>query len=408
MTDKKNLFLFTISFPNAEGEPFLTNEFPFLLEAFDTINIITSSDKKNKLSLPEKVKVHSINDILKSKRKGLFALQNLFSILGILLREFRNCSSKAFFLRNLRSYNSTLINSFICADYITRIPEFRKTAVFYSFWMNNHALTLSVLKLKKKISDFVFRVHGYDLVLERWPHKYIAFQATCHHYAKRIFTVSEKSRQYFESTYKNKSKARVAYLGFIERANNPTVGNKDVLRIVSCSNIIPLKRLHLIADILKEVTITVEWLHFGDGYLKNEIMSLCKSLPENITVKFLGRVSQEELFKFYSENRIDFFINVSDDEGLPFTIIEATSFGIPIIATDVGGTSEIVNPLTGLLLPMQFDTKSVSTFLQNESSKKMLSPEFRKGVKEFWEANFSAAKIYPHFINSELKSLDYA
>ena len=47
---------------------------------------------------------------------------------------------------------------------------------------------------------------------------------------------------------------------------------------------------------------------------------------------------------------IDIFINVSSSEGLPVAIMEAISFDIPIIATNVGGTSEIVTPETGILI----------------------------------------------------------
>ena len=45
-----------------------------------------------------------------------------------------------------------------------------------------------------------------------------------------------------------------------------------------------------------------------------------------------------------------FFVNVSESEGIPVSIMEAASFGIPIIATDVGGTSEIVDNSNGFLI----------------------------------------------------------
>lgn len=52
------------------------------------------------------------------------------------------------------------------------------------------------------------------------------------------------------------------------------------------------------------------------------------------------------------------FINVSSSEGLPVSIMEACSFGIPIIATNVGGTAEIVQAgVNGILLKEQFETE---------------------------------------------------
>lgn len=43
---------------------------------------------------------------------------------------------------------------------------------------------------------------------------------------------------------------------------------------------------------------------------------------------------------------------MSDSEGIPVSIMEAMSFGIPVIARNVGGMSEIVNEENGLLLEM--------------------------------------------------------
>ena len=51
-------------------------------------------------------------------------------------------------------------------------------------------------------------------------------------------------------------------------------------------------------------------------------------------------------------NDFDLFVNMSLSEGIPVSIMEAISFGIPIIATNVGGNAEIVNDETGVLIPL--------------------------------------------------------
>lgn len=54
-------------------------------------------------------------------------------------------------------------------------------------------------------------------------------------------------------------------------------------------------------------------------------------------------------------NDFDLFVNMSLSEGIPVSIMEAISFGIPIIATNVGGNAEIVNDETGVLIPVNID-----------------------------------------------------
>ena len=64
----------------------------------------------------------------------------------------------------------------------------------------------------------------------------------------------------------------------------------------------------------------------------------------------MGMVNSELIMSYYVNKQIDLFINVSNSEGVPVSIMEAMSAGIPILATNVGGTSEIVNNNNGKLL----------------------------------------------------------
>ena len=71
----------------------------------------------------------------------------------------------------------------------------------------------------------------------------------------------------------------------------------------------------------------------------------------------MGAIQNVEVYKYYNEHCADLFINVSSSEGLPVSIMEAISFGIPVIATDVGGTGEIVkNGISGFLINRDFET----------------------------------------------------
>lgn len=45
------------------------------------------------------------------------------------------------------------------------------------------------------------------------------------------------------------------------------------------------------------------------------------------------------VYDFYRNNDVDVFVNLSESEGIPVSIIETISFGVPVVATDVGGNS---------------------------------------------------------------------
>jgi len=90
---------------------------------------------------------------------------------------------------------------------------------------------------------------------------------------------------------------------------------------------------------------------------------------DNVDYKFLGRLDHVEVFSYFKNNPVDVLINTSSSEGLPVSIMEAMSFGIPIIATDVGGTSEPVTDKTGILIPGDCSPEDVSEALNSISKK---------------------------------------
>jgi glycosyltransferase involved in cell wall biosynthesis len=88
----------------------------------------------------------------------------------------------------------------------------------------------------------------------------------------------------------------------------------------------------------------------GEGLLRSELEQQCVSLGLGNQVEFLGVVTRSQLPELYAE--CDVVALASLWEGLPVTLIEALSAGLPIVATDVGGNAELViDGLNGIVVP---------------------------------------------------------
>jgi len=74
--------------------------------------------------------------------------------------------------------------------------------------------------------------------------------------------------------------------------------------------------------------------------------------------------------------------------------MEAISFGIPVLATDVGGCREIVNNQTGILIKPSLTSESVAEKLKYFTFSELNNERFREGVREFWMQNFCAYQNY--------------
>ena len=178
--------------------------------------------------------------------------------------------------------------------------------------------------------------------------------------------------------------------------------------MVSCSNVVPVKRLDLIIDALKYVTeVNVRWTHFGDGVMLDEVKKLAEQLPENVVTDFRGNIKNDELMRIYEKESFDLFVNVSSSEGIPVSIMEAMSFGIPCIATDVGGSGEIViDRYNGILLKDDFRIQdfiqALDWYLKMDSNTIL---ELRKNVYLSWERKYNAETNYTEFVEELLYRL---
>jgi len=215
----------------------------------------------------------------------------------------------------------------------------------------------------------------------------------------KVFVISHNGEAYLKSKYpKHAHKIHLSYLGVLDHGINPLQTVADKFTLVSCSNLLPVKRVALIAEALKHVKLPIKWIHFGDGPLMETIKASCKLLPSNVEVDLKGRISNADLMGFYKQTHVSLFINISKSEGLPVSIMEAVSFGIPILATNVGGTSEIVTDKTGILIDEDVTplliAKEISAFKNSYFS----TSDFRQNIKAFWKQHYDASVNYLEFI----------
>jgi glycosyltransferase involved in cell wall biosynthesis len=100
---------------------------------------------------------------------------------------------------------------------------------------------------------------------------------------------------------------------------------------------------------IKETVPEAKLLIVGDGPYRANLENLAQQTDCAGNILFLGQQNQNEVIDVLSGT--DIFVNPSYSEGLPTSVMEAASIGLPIIAADVGGTSEIITAdETGILI----------------------------------------------------------
>jgi glycosyltransferase involved in cell wall biosynthesis len=113
-----------------------------------------------------------------------------------------------------------------------------------------------------------------------------------------------------------------------------------------------LAAMRLIVDLRPDVMLFL----VGQGSLEQEIRLKAEALGLSNHVQFLGTRSDIPAVM----NASDVYVMSSLWEGLPLVLIEAASVGLPIVATDVGGNSEVVLPSASGILVRPADPGAIA------------------------------------------------
>jgi glycosyltransferase involved in cell wall biosynthesis len=403
----KKLVLLTNRYPYPPGEEFLSTELEVISNQLDDIFIMPSTEPVN-FEDHKKIPGNStlITEHLLSANKALMLIKLLLDPQSLkwLLKESRHSFSHGF-----KGF-MVMVNWLAIATHLKKylakriIHSEANEAIFYSYWLTPSALALAMVKEKHPKIYAVSRVHGGDLYAERHIPAYLPFQNKIIANLNRTFSISSNGKAYLEKRYpKLKGKIEVERLGTLNSSSPVIRKASGAFRIITCSYLKPVKRIQLLVQALVHSKIPIEWTHIGDGPERIRIETAINNLPANVKVNLVGSMANKDILENYRINNYDLFINVSESEGIPVTIMEAFSFGIPVIATDVGGTSELVKPANGDLVPKDFKTGDLMNLI--EKYYYMSEEDYLKkshAAYETWNTNYNAEQNYKMFIGKLL------
>jgi glycosyltransferase involved in cell wall biosynthesis len=415
-----DLILITSGYPYGKAiETFLEQEIQFLSDIYGRIYIyainINETEQRNipKNVFPQKI-ITNYSALLKASIiVGLLFNVNLYKELYniIFLYKQRITYNKLFILFN-HYINGYYIYSTIKKSILQNRLNSKEVTI-YSYWLAETAVAAALLKKYFPKSLTISRAHRYDLYFEVHDDKYLPFRKYIYNTLDKIIFISEHGLEYFTNLLKiKKSKNLIlSKLGISNNFSHRIFNLTRPLKIASCSFVTYNKRVDMIAKTLSDTDMEIEWVHIGNGWnnpdykpIINKIELLLKD-KQNITYKIAGQLSNSEIFDYYHQKPFDLFINLSKSEGLPVSIMEAMSFGIPVIATAVGGTPEIVkHGYNGLLLNADSTSKEIVNAIKYfyEMDEEVYRT-FCSNAYRTWFENFNAENNYKDFIEKILK-----
>jgi colanic acid/amylovoran biosynthesis glycosyltransferase len=414
---KETVFLLTKKFPFGHQETYLFNELPYLTAAFNKVIIIPYDEfeyqpEHNRIKEEGNLEVLRINKI--HNPLNLFQkISREIAVLQIMLFEFFKGREAAnhfkYRKRNLSQLRHSYNNAISLKNYISK--NALSNIILYNYWLHGGIVISGMLnKLVKHSYPVVSRAHAYDVYHKDWytlypssQYLFLGFETWKMVHTDKIYPISTHAFNHFNTLFPQlKEKFEVARLGVLEQDKLKEDIPTDSLIIVSCSNIDDNKRIYRIPEILSLLNKKAQWFHFGKGKAQ-DIEKVEKEISKyNLkdSCKLMGFMPNAEVINFYRTHRIDLFLNLSQIEGIPVALMEAASFGIPMLATKTVGNPEIVNEENGFLTDINFDAKSIADTLNVYFENEKAMVKKREASYQTFLEKYNASVNYPEFINN--------
>ncbi len=189
--------------------------------------------------------------------------------------------------------------------------------------------------------------------------------------------------------------------------HNKVVLENNIIQLLVVSRLVSQKNIDSIIKAVKVMENENIILNIvGDGSEINNLKLLVKKYELDKKINFIGKIENTKLNEYLKN--ADIFIQASNYEGLPHSILEAMNFEIPILSTDVGGCSVLLNKgERGYILPMPVSEVEISEGIRKIINNKNEAKSKATLAKNYLnkEHNFKTnAEIYHEKIKEVVKS----
>lgn len=192
---------------------------------------------------------------------------------------------------------------------------------------------------------------------------------------------------YLKNDFKNAGFLNVIHIpNFLEIESYPFLERRNIsyklLWVRSFDEIYNPKLALKIVEILLKKGKDVSLCMVGPE--KDGSLAACKKIVQakNLPVTFTGILKKEEWISL--SRNFDIFINTTNFDNMPVSVMEAMALGIPVISTNVGGLPFLIeHRKTGILLPPndeQAFVKAIGSLIQDSSQVLSMTKEARKKI----------------------------
>ena len=411
------LLLLTDFYPYEVGEEFLEQEIEILCEAYDEVLVVPvrlAQGARRTRPLPANARSALMPA---SRLPGGWRSQALVRAAQILLGSERMVETPPW--RSLGRFGMDVRFAAIALGARARLrcllPELGlrpgDRVTVYSYWFFTGAALGGMLRRRELAGHevrVVARAHAYDVDEADAPRGYVPSRRYVMEAVDRVYPISEYAAGFLHRRFPQAgARVQVARLGVPASSaplrSRPQDG--EPFAIVSCSHTAPYKRVGLVLETVAELARRgrrVTWTHVGESDPQRLEALRCRAaeLAPGVDVTLTGHMPNEQVRRLYATSALSCFLNCSDGEGVPVSVMEAQAAALPVVATAAGGTGEIVHDgVNGRLVPVEVTAAQVADAV--ESVMDLSAEDYAQMSREAratWASMSDASAQYRRFV----------
>ena len=318
------------------------------------IEILTLSDNKNS----------NINDDFSVKRIDR-NLPIIYRWLKTIFTIYKLGKNKDLIFVNGLGTETTIANIFLKKKIIRKI-------VGDPVWERAY----SKAKISESFDEFQVKNYGFSISLQKKVRSFSIKKSD-------IVVTPSKHLKNFIVNLGFKNKIEIINNGVFIPEENTNIFTNDQINITIVSRLVSHKNIEKIIKAISDLNSPLINLNIiGDGPELNQLQKISLESNNKDNIIFHGKLNRDDINHIFLKS--DIYIQASNYEGLPHSLLEAMSYGIPVLCTPVGECKEILgNEDRGYILDLPVSKNNIKSKINEIIGEKNIANKKGEKGKDF-------------------------
>ena len=334
------------------------------------IEILTLSDNKNS----------NINDDFSVKRIDR-NLPIIYRWLKTIFTIYKLGKNKDLIFVNGLGTETTIANIFLKKKIIRKI-------VGDPVWER----TYSKAKISESFDEFQVKNYGFSISLQKKVRSFSIKKSD-------IVVTPSKHLKNFILNLGFKNKIEIINNGVFIPEENTNIFTNDQINITIVSRLVSHKNIKKIIRAISDLNDPLIYLNIiGDGPELNQLQKISLESNNKDNIIFHGKLNRDEIDHIFLNS--DIYIQASNYEGLPHSLLEAMSYGIPVLCTPVGECKEILgNEDRGYILDLPVSKNNIKSKISEIIGEKNIANIKGERGKDFINEKYNLTNSFNLYKN---------